>query len=374
MADIQIPHLKMDINGMLHSDKYNIILCSICLLGMSYTHILRLLFGLAGLCIYIIKYYGCKKYKSIYNYTRKYMSSTLKPHKSGSYAEIILKTRTAYDDGYALGSLLCYEIIYQVLTMPHCNVNINTLRNIDDSLPVGIKHELMGMHAAILNKTNSDLFQITYFDLLLLQIMPEINHNYNMSGACVISNNLDGSAIIAKNLDQLTYKKKNNYVVVHYKRENYSSIVTPGMIGVVTGWRKNYLLILNNKNNETILNSGNMPCALFTKDIIRKYETFANAYKYAENSTPLNSCDLILSNNKTVYWFYYCPEKITDIFVHKFNNTKSVVLINGYTMVVDNINYLSVIRFVINIIQSCNTYITKYTLLYDNGNICIQFV
>ena len=230
---------------LMHADKHNVIswllgvLTASSLWYLAYWYALYA--GTLGLFILLVKHYlVCGAMYNVYLTDRYYNCSWL--ITNGSVPTLYLNGATPFDNGFDYGIIMAEEIIHLVRRFKKIaglKVPAYVLKTIDNRLPDDIKSEIRGMYEAI----DSVYFnKITYWDLLAIQLIPELD---NLGCTCYAARSNNGKVILGRNMDWLPFSSAQYSIIVCYKNHNYKSLVVPGLIGCVTAWKDKFAIAMN---------------------------------------------------------------------------------------------------------------------------------
>jgi len=362
----------------MHADKRNNI--SLLLGSLSYVCLLAnrwcssIVLGLVGLLILIVKHYlACGPMLNVYNQDRRYNNSLL--FTQGPVPILYLNGASAFDNGFDYGIIMADEIV-ELINRFKMFVNLKLpawmLKDINNHLPNGIRDEIKGMYEAI----DSIYFgEITYWDLLAIQLIPELD---NMGCTCY-AKFYDGNVILGRNMDWLSFSSAQYSIIVSYRNHNYKSLVVPGLIGCVTSWNNKFALAMNVVGLERGIDTTLLPSTLFNKMIMIQANTFDEAIAIANGKHPASPYHLTIANYNDVHSFSYYQGDHENTYVRKLSNQSNNLAVLNWTYPDnDDGRYISAHRndkilsleeekndSVVSVLKECQTFETMHSLIFN---------
>jgi hypothetical protein len=383
---------------IIHKDKYNIILWSLIAFFLITTN-MYLCFVLMPiiLSIFIIRMLCCGRKTVIYNKYRRYGNSYLNPEEA-SWAVMHLNEDTHYNNGYAYGKLLHKEILYVINRFKPFYINNIKARDIGDiysSLPTDIKDELLGLYDALSSTFTSvqTYDKISFNDLISFQLLPETS---SVGCTCIGAYDYENNLIFGRNMDWLPLSSAQYSIIINYSKYGYKSLVAPGLIGCITGWRNEFKLAMNVVGIPILLEGRvGIPSTLFNKHIMNTCKTFKDASEIARTTIPFAPYHLTLADNRTMHRYSFhqhrdsdkddiCKSTKTHIEILTPSSESSMKTFNcaypcmtmGRAATRNRHNKLANLTMsnvddVVKALKLCNTSITVHSLIFYNGYIYV---
>ncbi len=379
---------------ILHRDKNNVSLWALAIVSIvcqrysSYGW--GLCWGVLALTLLIFKMYlACGECIPQYKNVRRYNSSYL--DNVNSQPTLHLNGKTPFDNGFEYGIIMCEEIIHLIRrfkTIVRPKVPAWALKNINNNLPATIRNEIRGMYEAI---DSVYLNEVTYWDILMIQLVPELD---NMACTCYAVYDENNQVIFGRNMDWLPFSSAQYSIVVNYKNHGYSSLVVPGLIGCVTAWNSQYVLAMNVVGGEQPPISGElMPSTLFNKNIMIQASTADQANALATDLMPNSSYHLTIADKTNVKSYSYYQGPDTTTHVRELFGNSSLSVLNWTYPDNDQGRYISQHRNmwikrresqkfaggpeekIRKVLQDCQTFETMHSVIFnwdESGRIAIE--
>ena len=306
----------------------------------------------------------------VYTEPRYYSNSLLKIN--GNIACLYLNEDTNYENGFAYGSLMHNEILFLInrfKTFVKPKITNEELYEVFLNLPKHALKEIQGMFDAI-NRLLPN--KITYSDLILIQMVPELDN----VGCTIYANRDDeNNVILGRNMDWMPFSSAQYSIIINYKMYNINSLSVPGLIGFVTAWTKEYVVAMNVVGLKYYDNKL-MPSMIYNRDLMIYSKTFNDTYDYIKLNKPMIAYHLTIANNKKVisYAFYQNKEHT---YVRNMYS-KNLTVLNWTYPNNDNGRYVSAyrheltknqkkrgIKHVIDILKACQTFETMHSVIFE---------
>lgn len=365
---------------LMHADKHNVVswllgvLAASSLWRLAYWYALYA--GTLGLFILIAKHYlVCGAMYNVYLTDRHYNNSTLDT-SDPSVPTLYLNGATPFDNGFDYGIIMAEEIIHLVRRFKKIaglKVPAWVLKDINNNLPDNIKSEIRGMYEAI----DSVYFNtITYWDLLAIQLVPELD---NLGCTCYATRSDNKKVILGRNMDWLPFSSAQYSIVVCYRNHNYKSLVVPGLIGCVTAWKDKFAIAMNVVGLERELDTKLLPSTLFNKMIMIQANTYEQATKLASDKHPASPYHLTIAGALDCSSFSYYQGEHENTHVRRMSEqSENFAVLNWTYPDCQHGRYISDYRntrtrelkntgydHVVDILRQCQTFETMHTVVFD---------
>lgn len=368
---------------LLHRDRDNVSLWCLGLLSVVCQFQTWYLWGLlwsllAALGLLTKLYITCGPCVSPYTTRRQYRESYL--DVDGDVPELVLNGKSAFDNGFEYGIIMCEEIIYLLNRFKRIvrpNVQAWVLKDINNSLPDNIRDEIRGMYEAI---DSVYMNEVTYWDILMLQLIPELD---SMGCTCYATKDSENNIIFGRNMDWLPFSSAQYSMIVNYKNHGYKSLAVPGLIGCVTAWNSQYALAMNVVGGDYQLDTESLPSTLLNKLVMITANSAKHAVELATDAQPAAPYHLTIASKEDVWSLAYGQGDDGDTHIRKLSDADTNLVVLNWTYPNnDNGRYISQYRnirtmnqtdkganHVVNILRQCQTFETMHSLLFrfDSG-------
>lgn len=226
------------------------------------------------------------------NNTEKTFKQSESAHHSLKYTESIPVFTLISDDDYETG-FIHGRVLHNYIKPLHYRVLFLSLfhkfpKNTDLIIPLNITRELQGL----VDGYNScdPFFRLTFATALNWHLLPM---------ACTTAINNSDKLVFARNMDWVPYGNLAKYsLVIHNKKTGVSSFSIPGLIGTITGWNRNGLILaMNVCTTET---HRGIPAVLNNRMLLEKYSDVTKIKeRLTEDISPYGAYHLtLLDKNK----------------------------------------------------------------------------
>lgn len=348
----------------------------ICLIiAMMCSNYWRLGFGLFGLLLlYLKRNFICGPLHPVYKETRKYGNSML--YIDNGTPVLMLDGGNAYENGAAYGVLLGDEIIQMVNIFKkfiHREIPVWKLAQINENLPKQIYDELIGIYSSIEHYRPG---AITYWDLLAMQLVPELDL---VACTCYATRDDNGKIVFGRNMDWLPFSSAQYSVVVYYKQHQYRSLVMPGMVGCLTAWNSHFTIAMNVVGGHHGEFVDRLPSTLFNKYLMIQCRTYEQAIKWATTHDPMAAFHLTIAGYESVECVSYYQDNgqhhrrvfgPDDEYFATLNWTYPG-MDNGRNMSARRHQFTNAKRDVAEVLKDCQNFGTIHSLIFTSDTLDI---
>jgi hypothetical protein len=357
---------------VLHGDSYNISIVALVLVTWyNISNVYGILFGILVFLLALVKFVLVGGIcTTVYKQDRHYNNSVLKAN-APSMPKLYLNGKTAYANGYSQGVLLCNEIIhlinrFKLIVRP--KVSHWKLKRVNDSLPPTIKSELTGMYDAI-NEAKPGA--LTYFDLLMMQMIPELDQ----MGCTCYAVKESGTIVFGRNMDWLPMNSAQYSIIVEYENHDYCSLTLPGLIGCVTAWNNKFVIAMNVVGGKHTWNIDGLPSMLCNKMLMITKKSVKSAHSHALNVISPN-CPYhltIAEENDVICYSYNTNAPMYKPVKRRLSDspTDTLAVLNWTYPENNNGRYFSAYRNektkgtdVISVLRACQSFSTIHSMIF----------